>query len=457
MPTQQFKIQDEYGIAVQNAVISVIVNQEVIFSGLTNSLGIASATIDTSFDNLVYIRFQSYTPVSFVYRGIGGESTITIEIHTCQPLQQDILDEGRFLVWQPVIYCVRQQTLPLEVCNENQAGQNILCDRFETQETEDYYPLPVKNSDVIKWVMNSSEVLYNDDLVENLQIGITQKGVLVAENIGTITEFGDQLFCEVTIPCLIDCQYEFVIYRKDVIDYIGVIITPPTTPEACDGTIQAVVALGTAPYEYSLDGVTWQSSDTFTGLCAQQYTVYVRDSDCSQGIKPAYLLPINCGDFQGFTLQQVIDLGITLGQVLACTLCDFVPEGDVQYDTENIVLNGDFSYGGTNWLHPDGSPSFTGGYALLNSNTEYIYQSIPTLNAGDGIRFKATIFDVTGTFRIQSNNGGMIYSGSVDIDLEITLSNFTVNDGSSNLIIEPLGSTQLKITNIEFYRILNCE
>lgn len=400
MPSQSFKIQDEYGVAVQNATVSVIVNQEVIFSGVTNSLGIVSTTIDTSFDNLVYIRFQSYTPVGYVYRGSGGESTITIEIHTCQTLQQDILDEGRFLVWQPVMYCARAQTLPLEVCNENQVGQNVLCDRFETQETDDYYPLPVKNSDVIKWVMDSSEVLYNDDLVENLQIGITQKGVLVAENIGTITEFGDQLFCEATIPCLTDCEYEFVIYRKDIIDYIGVVITPPSSPSACDGSIQAVVSLGTTPYEYSLDGITWQLSDTFTGLCALEYTVYARDSDCSQGTKPAYLLPVNCGDFKGFTLQQIIDLGITLGQVLDCTLCDFVPEPSSYF--ENVLLNPNFE-DDSEWVVSTGSPLIGDGYAILNVG-DYINQTFTSIPTGGQLVIRVS--ELSGTLTIYIDRSG---------------------------------------------------
>lgn len=35
--------------------------------------------------------------------------------------------------------------------------------------------------------------------------------------------------------------------------------------------------------------------------------------------------PINCGQFKGMTLGQVIDSGVTLGQVLQCTLTDFIP------------------------------------------------------------------------------------------------------------------------------------
>lgn len=45
-----------------------------------------------------------------------------------------------------------------------------------------------------------------------------------------------------------------------------------------DGTIQVNAAGGTAPYTYSLNGGTFQSANTFTGLAAAVYTVTVKDS-----------------------------------------------------------------------------------------------------------------------------------------------------------------------------------
>ena len=55
--------------------------------------------------------------------------------------------------------------------------------------------------------------------IANLKIGITQQGVLVAENIGTITQAttGSQYYCTATIPCLNDaCDYQFVIYDDSI-------------------------------------------------------------------------------------------------------------------------------------------------------------------------------------------------------------------------------------------------
>ncbi|MEL6833889.1 MAG: T9SS type A sorting domain-containing protein [Bacteroidota bacterium] len=46
-----------------------------------------------------------------------------------------------------------------------------------------------------------------------------------------------------------------------------------------DGQIEALVSGGTPPYEYSLNGTTFQSSSIFAGLAPGEYTVTVRDAD----------------------------------------------------------------------------------------------------------------------------------------------------------------------------------
>lgn len=45
----------------------------------------------------------------------------------------------------------------------------------------------------------------------------------------------------------------------------------------------AVPAAGTAPYEYSLDNATWQSTNIFNGLIAGMYSIYFRESNGCSG------------------------------------------------------------------------------------------------------------------------------------------------------------------------------
>ena len=52
----------------------------------------------------------------------------------------------------------------------------------------------------------------------------------------------------------------------------------PTCTGNCDGVIQLSATGGTAGYDFSIDGVNYQVSGVFSGLCAGGYTVYVRDA-----------------------------------------------------------------------------------------------------------------------------------------------------------------------------------
>jgi gliding motility-associated-like protein len=45
-----------------------------------------------------------------------------------------------------------------------------------------------------------------------------------------------------------------------------------------DGTITVTASNGTTPYEFSIDGVNYQSGNVFTGLTPNTYTVYARDA-----------------------------------------------------------------------------------------------------------------------------------------------------------------------------------
>lgn len=64
--------------------------------------------------------------------------------------------------------------------------------------------------------------------------------------------------------------------------------TANKTDVLCNGGATGTItvtqpAIGTAPFEYSLDGTTWQTSNIFNGLNAGTYTVYYREGNGCQG------------------------------------------------------------------------------------------------------------------------------------------------------------------------------
>jgi gliding motility-associated-like protein len=66
-----------------------------------------------------------------------------------------------------------------------------------------------------------------------------------------------------------------------------------------DGTITVNISTGTPPYQYSLDNITWQPSNSFVGLGAGTYTAYYRDNNA-------------CSNSQLVTITQPAVLNITL-------------------------------------------------------------------------------------------------------------------------------------------------
>ncbi|EAR16602.1 T9SS type B sorting domain-containing protein [Robiginitalea biformata] len=81
-----------------------------------------------------------------------------------------------------------------------------------------------------------------------------------------------------------------------------------TQPYTClqDATIQAQnVAGGTAPYEYSIDGVSFGASDTFAGLTAGTYNITIRDAaGCTVVTNSITIDPLNPPDDLTFAATQ---------------------------------------------------------------------------------------------------------------------------------------------------------
>jgi len=119
------------------------------------------------------------------------------------------------------------------------------------------------------------------------------------------------------------------------------IVTAFTVSATCnnsDGAIFAVGTLGVTPYQYSLDGVVYQSSNIFTGLDAGFYTVSMKDN---QGC--------------------VVTTGITIGNLSAATFTTVVVAAKCGNQNGSITVT---ASGGT----PAYTYSFDGGLTFSGSN-----------------------------------------------------------------------------------------
>lgn len=84
-----------------------------------------------------------------------------------------------------------------------------------------------------------------------------------------------------------------------------------------DGVINVIsVTGGTAPYEYSLDGINWQTNSSFTGLAPGNYRVYVRDAGAV------------CQDNYGVTVG--VTGTIPIGTASTPTACFSVNDGTIR-------------------------------------------------------------------------------------------------------------------------------
>ncbi len=204
-------------------------------------------------------------------------------------------------------------------CEDQACSDSTVC--FSGDPVEDY-ALILKPADEIKFIIDKSQAGFY--AAEHLLLNIADECGNIIEVAGTIEESEDQYFCTFTVPELTG-QHTLTIERN-VLVYLSS-FTPETNPGDCDAEI--TISINNPPtslFEYSVDGINYQESTTFTGLCQEPLTIYVREQGdtCDSGITNIDISPVVCGDYEGATLQDVIDDGIYLGQVLGCTLDDFI-------------------------------------------------------------------------------------------------------------------------------------
>jgi len=204
--------------------------------------------------------------------------------------------------------------------------------------------------------------------------------------------------------------------------------TAKAKDESCvgkaDGTIgKGSVSGGTIPYQYSLDDVTYSTTDTYTGYSAGgPFTIYVKDSE---GCKTSATTSVGTGTLPTVSAgaDQTICEGtsITLSGSGALTYIwnngvidkvSFIPSTSTSYTVEGIDLNGCKNTDDvTITVTPQGDAGDGGSYTYCQSDGII---NIPNLNTGT---------PTAGGIWTDVDGAGM--NASLDINLEGLLGIYT--------------------------------
>lgn len=132
--------------------------------------------------------------------------------------------------------------------------------------------------------------------------------------------------------------------------------TASKTDVLCNGGATGTItvaqpAAGTAPYEYSLDNVNWQSSPVFTGLTAGTYTVYYRESN-------------GCSNSLSITVNEPSTLTAT--DASTAVICNGETNGTITVTANGGVSPYDYSIdGGANWQTGNIFTVAAGAYTVI--------------------------------------------------------------------------------------------
>lgn len=129
--------------------------------------------------------------------------------------------------------------------------------------------------------------------------------------------------------------------------YTGIVAAGPVltttaskTDVLCNGGASGTITVlqpvaGTAPYEYSLDNVNWQSSPVFNGLIAGTYTVYYREAN-------------GCANNLTITINEPTAMSSV--EATTAAICNGDPNGTITVTASGGVTPYQFSIdGGTTW------------------------------------------------------------------------------------------------------------
>jgi hypothetical protein len=142
-----------------------------------------------------------------------------------------------------------------------------------------------------------TEVLASDDMtfqtIEYQRRTITASGGAITSNVYTISEpftvvvtktgYQDLTISDIEVTggvqTIIYGKLEYLELEYPELLISAVTITDCTKIGTNDGELEITAEGGDGTYQYSIDGVTYQAGNTFTGLAPGNYTVYVRDGE----------------------------------------------------------------------------------------------------------------------------------------------------------------------------------
>lgn len=187
----------------------------------------------------------------------------------------------------------------------------------------------------------------------------------------------------------------------------NVTVYPESSPGANDGQIEITAPSGgSGTYEYSLDGMTWQSSPIFTGLVPGSYDVYMRDATypyCSMVLETV-VVPAADELFAQIEVVQITCFGANNGSI---TLTN--PSGGSGFYEYSIDL-------GSSWQSsPVFGPLGPGIYTLmirdsLQTTNTHTFESViitePAQLDGDVSFTAATCAGNDATITVSNATGG---------------------------------------------------
>jgi hypothetical protein len=122
-------------------------------------------------------------------------------------------------------------------------------------------------------------------------------------------------------------------------------ISSNATCGASNGSITATGLGGTTPYQYSLDGITYQVSNIFTGLAAGAYTVTIKDaSNCIN--TSAIVNVVNTSGATVTAISSNATCGASNGSITATGLGGTTP---YQYSLDGITYQASNIYSISGW------------------------------------------------------------------------------------------------------------